>query len=157
MKVKRNNIIFLILTVLLINKYNSAHINSIKSQQESKKKFAKKLARYKGFIEYPENNGKENKKINTKRRMDDDDEDLTSTVYDRCDHGHTPDDISDCTKYDTAESSCCIFKYGQDTGCVKIGFKYLGSKSVGDMTVNCISNYIKSLNLLIISIIFFLL
>ena len=72
-------------------------------------------------------------------------EELTDSVYTRCDNGHTPDDISDCTTHETAESSCCLFTYGQDTGCVLIGFKYLGSKTVGDMVVNCESKFIKSI------------
>ena len=157
MKAKRNNLIFFILYLLLFNIYQCPYINSIKSQEASKKKYQKKLSRNNGFIEYSKGNTKNtNTNTNKKRRMDDD-EDLTLSVYNRCDHGHTPDDISDCTKYDTRDSSCCIFKYGQDTGCVLIGFKYLGSKSVGDMTVNCFTIYLKSLNFLIIAMIFFLL
>ena len=131
-------LVSLILITLIFNS-ESQHINTIKTQEENKRKAEKRR--------------KENKdkyirtytKKEIRRRLDDeDDEDVeaTSLVYDRCDHGHTPDDIDDCTKYSTDESTCCIFTYGQDTGCVLIGFKYLGSKSVGDMTVNCYNTFL---------------
>ena len=129
----------------------SMSINSKKSQEESKKRMQRKISKYSdGLI----------KKNNKRRRMDDDDDediDPTLLVYNRCDHGHTPDDISDCTKYATSESPCCIFTYGQDTGCVLIGFKYLGSKSVGDMVVNCYNKYLEICNLFLIFIIFLIL
>ena len=98
-------------------------------------------------------NTKQTQEESKRRRLDDDeDEDVeaTSLVYDRCDNGHTPDDISDCTKYSTEQSSCCIFTYGQDTGCVLIGFKYLGTKSIGDMVVNCYCKYIGTFTTLLI-------
>ena len=135
---------FILLSILYCGRATS--INSKKSQEESKKRIQRKMAKNpKGII----------KKNNERRRMDDDEDvDPTLLVYNRCDHGHTPDDISDCTKYDTSESSCCIFTYGQDTGCVLIGFKYLGSKSVGDMIVNCNNKYLETINLFLIAIIF---
>ena len=147
----KNFIIVLFILITLLYFCSSVHINTRQSQEESKKRYQKKLSRN------PEGIIRTNKK---RRRMDDeDDEDIEPTflVYNRCDHGHTPDDISDCTKYDTSDSSCCIFTYGQDTGCVLIGFKYLGSKSVGDMTVNCYSNYLELFSLLWIIILFFIL
>ena len=139
-------VLFILSTLLYI--CNSAYINTKKSQEESKKRMHKKLLNNPDCI------------VKTpyakRRRMDDDEEEIDPTllVYDRCDHGHTPDDISDCTKYDTYDSSCCMFKYGQDTGCVLIGFKYLGSKMVGDMKVNCNNEYFKSFNLFLIIMIF---
>ena len=147
----KNFIIVLFILITLLYFCSSVHINTRQSQEESKKRYQKKLSRN------PEGIIRTNKK---RRRMDDeDDEDIDPTllVYNRCDHGHTPDDISDCTKYDTEDSSCCIYTYGQDTGCVLIGFKYLGSKSVGDMTVNCYSNYLELFSLLWIIILFFIL
>ena len=147
----KNFIIVLFILITLLYFCSSVHINTRQSQEQSKKRYQKKLSRN------PEGIIRTNKK---RRRMDDeDDEDIDPTllVYNRCDHGHTPDDISDCTKYDTSDSSCCIFTYGQDTGCVLIGFKYLGSKSVGDMTVNCYSNYLELFSLLWIIILFFIL
>ena len=129
-------------------------INTRKSQAEYKRK--KKSKKQKIKIKTPE--PKERKII--KRKLDDegdDDEELTASVYNRCDNGHTPDDISDCTGNQTPESSCCLFTYGQDTGCVLIGFKYLGSKTVGDMVVNCKSKIIEIYYFsLIMMIIFFL-
>ena len=146
----RNYIILLFIFITLFYYCGPRYINTKKSQEESKKKFDKKLAKNpEGIL----------KKKNTKkrRRMDDDEEDSTLSVYNRCDHGHIPDDISDCTKYSTSESSCCMFTYGQDTGCVLIGFKYLGSKSVGDMTVNCYNKYFTSFNFISIIAIFIIL
>ena len=129
-------------------------INTRKSQAEYNRK--KKSKKQKIKIKTPE--PKERKII--KRKLDDegdDDEELTASVYNRCDNGHTPDDISDCTGNQTPESSCCLFTYGQDTGCVLIGFKYLGSKTVGDMVVNCKSKIIEIYYFsLIMMIIFFL-
>ena len=149
MNSKKNYLVLFIL-ITLIYFCGPAHVNSRESQELSKKRYQKKLSKN------PEGILKTNKK---RRRMDDEDnEDIDPTllVYNRCDHGHTPDDISDCTKYDTSDSSCCIFTYGQDTGCVLIGFKYLGSKSVGDMIVNCYNKYLESFNLLWIVILFFI-
>ena len=146
----KNFIIVLFILITLLYFCSSVHINTRQSQEQSKKRYQKKLSRN------PEGIIRTNKK---RRRMDDeDDEDIDPTllVYNRCDHGHTPDDISDCTKYDTEDSSCCIYTYGQDTGCVLIGFKYLGSKSVGDMTVNCYNKYLKSISLLWIIVLFFI-
>ena len=145
MKNKNFFMIFLIL-VTLICFCGPRYINTKKSQEESKRKLNKKISKN------PEGVIVKKKNTNKKRRMDDDEE-----VYNRCDHGHTPDDISDCTKYDTSKSSCCIFTYGQDTGCVLIGFKYLGSKSVGDMTVNCYNKYLESFSFISIIAIFFIL
>ena len=147
----KNYIIFLFILITLLYFCLPMSVNSKKSQEQSKKRFQKKMSKNtEGII-------KTNKK---RRRMDDEevDEDIDPTllVYNRCDHGHTPDDISDCTKYSTSESSCCIFTYGQDTGCVLIGFKYLGSKSVGDMTVNCYNKYLESFNIFWIIILFFI-
>ena len=134
-------LISLLILIISLDTLNSTFINSKKTQEEYKrrKKFEKqklKSNKSKPII-------KETKKIK-KRKLDDDEEDeeLTDKVYTRCDNGHVPDDISDCTKNETPESSCCLFTYGQDTGCVLIGFKYLGSKTVGDMVVNCQSKNI---------------
>ena len=132
---------------LLFNILYCSAMNSRKSQLEYKRN--KKHTSNIVFKKQKEN--KEIKKL--KRKLDDgddDDEELTDSVYTRCDNGHTPDDISDCTTHETAESSCCLFTYGQDTGCVLIGFKYLGSKTVGDMVVNCKSANIKIYSFLLI-------
>ena len=141
-------IIGLYILLSLIIYSGTTFINTRKSQEENKKRKKKRI-----YNDYHNNN-----KSKIRRRLDGDDDDVeaTSLVYNRCDHGHTPDDIDDCTKYSTDESSCCIFTYGQDTGCVLIGFKYLGSKSVGDMTVNCNNKYITFNFLLIIMLCFLL-
>ena len=141
-------IIGLYILLSLIIYSGTTFINTRKSQEENKKRKKKRI-----YNDYHNNKSK------IRRRLDGDDDDdveATSLVYNRCDHGHTPDDIDDCTKYSTDESSCCIFTYGQDTGCVLIGFKYLGSKSVGDMTVNCNNKYITFNFLLIIMLCFLL-
>ena len=133
----------LLMTLLFYSK--SQYINTIKTQQENKKRAEKRRQEnIDGYIKTY------TKKEIRRRLADDEDDDVeaTSLVYDRCDHGHTPDDISDCTKYSTEESTCCIFTYGQDTGCVLIGFKYLGSKSVGDMTVNCYNTFLETFKFL---------
>ena len=133
----------LLMTLIFYSK--SQYINTIKTQQENKKRAEKRRQENTdGYI-------KTYTKKEIRRRLEDDEDDdveATSLVYDRCDHGHTPDDISDCTKYSTEESTCCIFTYGQDTGCVLIGFKYLGSKSVGDMTVNCYNTFLETFKFL---------
>ena len=148
-----NKHLFIILFILITLFYfcGARYINTKKSQEEYKKRLNKKISKN------PEGIIVKKKNTNKKRRMDDDEEDPTLSVYNRCDHGHTPDDISDCTKYDTSDSSCCIFTYGQDTGCVLIGFKYLGSKSVGDMTVNCYNKYLESFSFISIIALFFIL
>ena len=140
----------LILSLAIIN---CSFINTKKSQLEYKKR--KKFKKQKIKLNEIKNN--ESKKI--KRKLDDDEEDeeLTDKVYTRCDNGHVPDDISDCTKNETPESSCCLFTYGQDTGCVLIGFKYLGSKTVGDMVVNCQSKNIGIYYVLLITATIFVL
>ena len=135
-------LISLFLLLISLNTINLTYINSKKTQEENKRR--QKFKSQKLKFEKSKNKGKIIKK--SKRKLqddsDDDDEDLTASVYTRCDNGHTPDDISDCTSHETADSSCCLFTYGQDTGCVLIGFKYLGSKTVGDMVVNCESKFI---------------
>ena len=147
-------LIELFILLLSLTELKCSDINTRKSQAEYKRK--KKSKKQKVKIKTPE--PKERKII--KRKLDDegdDDEELTASVYNRCDNGHTPDDISDCTGNQTPESSCCLFTYGQDTGCVLIGFKYLGSKTVGDMVVNCKSKIIEIYYFsLIMMIIFFL-
>ena len=147
-------LIELFILLLSLTELKCSDINTRKSQSEYKRK--KKSKKQKIKIKTPE--PKERKII--KRKLDDegdDDEELTASVYNRCDNGHTPDDISDCTGNQTPESSCCLFTYGQDTGCVLIGFKYLGSKTVGDMVVNCKSKIIEIYYFsLIMMIIFFL-
>ena len=143
-------IIIFIIFISCLYVCEPSYINTRKSQMESKRRMSKKISQYAEGI-YPKRG---------RRRMDDEDDeevDPTLLVYDRCDHGHTPDDISDCKKYQTEESSCCIFTYGQDTGCVLIGFKYLGSKSIGDMTVTCNSEFIKKFNFIMIILAFFIL
>ena len=130
--------------LISLNTINLTFINTKKTQEEYKRNKKFKAQKLKFEKSKKNENILETKKI--KRKLDDgedDDEDLTASVYTRCDNGHTPDDISDCTSHETAESSCCLFTYGQDTGCVLIGFKYLGSKTVGDMVVNCESKFIK--------------
>ena len=136
---------------LLFNILYCSSVNSRKTKLEFKKK--KKHSSNIVFKKQKENNTI--KKL--KRKLDDEEEELTDSVYTRCDNGHTPDDISDCTTHETAESSCCLFTYGQDTGCVLIGFKYLGSKTVGDMVVNCHCKRIGIYYFLLIIICFFLL
>ena len=140
-------LIELFILLLSLTELKCSDINTRKSQTEYKRK--KNSNKQKIKIKSPE--PKERKII--KRKLDDegdDDEELTASVYNRCDNGHTPDDISDCTGNQTPESSCCLFTYGQDTGCVLIGFKYLGSKTVGDMVVNCKSADIKIYSFLLI-------
>ena len=129
---------------LLFNILYCSSVNSRKTKLEFKKK--KKHSSNIVFKKQKENNTI--KKL--KRKLDDEEEELTDSVYTRCDNGHTPDDISDCTTHETAESSCCLFTYGQDTGCVLIGFKYLGTKTVGDMVVNCKSENLKIYSFLLI-------
>ena len=153
------SLISLFILIISFDIFNLSYINSIKTQQEYKKrkKFEKQKLKFKNS-QTNINPLKTPKKI--KRKLDDeedDDEELTDKVYTRCDNGHTPDDISDCTKHETPESSCCLFTYGQDTGCVLIGFKYLGSKTVGDMVVNCESNTIKIYYYLLILMTIFIL
>ena len=145
-------LIELFILLLSLTELKCSDINTRKSQAEYKRK--KKSKKQKIKIKTPE--PKERKII--KRKLDDegdDDEELTASVYNRCDNGQTPDDISDCTKNETPESSCCLFTYGQDTGCVLIGFKYLGSKTVGDMVVNCESKNIGIYYFLLIMMIIF--
>ena len=132
-------LISLFLLLISLNTINLTFINTKKTQEEYKRNKKFKAQKLKFEKSKKNENILETKKI--KRKLDD--EDLTSSVYTRCDNGHTPDDISDCTSHETTESSCCLFTYGQDTGCVLIGFKYLGSKTVGDMVVNCESKFIK--------------
>lgn len=74
---------------------------------------------------------------------------------DRCDHGHTPDYLGDCTRYQEEERSCCMFQYGRDVGCIFLPFRYLGSYQVGDMRVQCLSKFIKS-KLIYIVLLFFI-
>ena len=136
-------LISIFLLIISLNTINLTFINTKKTQEEYKRNKKFKAQKLKFEKSKKNENILETKKI--KRKLDDeedDDEDLTASVYTRCDNGHTPDDISDCTSHETAESSCCLFTYGQDTGCVLIGFKYLGSKTVGDMVVNCESKFI---------------
>ena len=61
----------------------------------------------------------------------------------RCDHGHTPDVIGDCTRFQTETSSCCYFTYGQTTACIYLGIRYLGTGQYGDLTIECNHNFIK--------------
>ena len=141
--------------IISFNTHSSSYINSKKTQSDyyKRKKFNHKSMK----ITKEKTKKNETKKI--KRKLDDDeddDEELTDSVYNRCDNGHTPDDLSDCTKHETPESSCCLFTYGQDTGCVLIGFKYLGSKAVGDMVVNCQSEMYNTYSFLLILIFIFL-
>ena len=68
-----------------------------------------------------------------------------------CDHG-TPDVVGDCTKYQTDESSCCYFSYGNEIGCVFLGIRYLGDIEYGGLTLKCASNYMK-INLFVLFLI----
>ena len=131
---------------------DTSKINTKQSQIESKRKIRKKISQNKKGIY-----SKKRRRMDDYNDDDDEEIDPTLLVYDRCDNGHIPDDISDCKKYQTKESSCCIFTYGQDKGCVLIGFKYLGSRSVGDMTVTCHSNFIKIFNFIMIVLAFLML
>ena len=145
---------FLFLTiifVLLLPIITFDDINTLETQRRSKKITRKNKGKIitNSFKKYPAEYPV--KKVEKKRKLDDDedydyDEDDNSEdivfTYDRCDHGHTPDDLSDCTKYKTNSSACCMFSYGDDSGCVLIGFHYLGSKTVGDMKVECSQNFL---------------
>ena len=64
-------------------------------------------------------------------------------VYERCDNGHTPDVVNDCTRFQTDESSCCYFTYGSDIGCIKLRTRYLGSINYGDLYLECQSKFLK--------------
>ena len=64
-------------------------------------------------------------------------------VYERCDNGHTPDVVHDCTRFQTDESSCCYFTYGSDIGCIKLKTRYLGSINYGDLYLECQSKFLK--------------
>ena len=63
-------------------------------------------------------------------------------VYERCDNGHTPDVIDDCTRFQTDQSSCCYFTYGSDIGCIKLRTRYLGSINYGDLYLECQSKFL---------------
>ncbi len=60
----------------------------------------------------------------------------------KCDHGHTPDVIDDCTRFQTETSSCCYFTYGETTSCIYLGIRYLGSGQYGDLYIECKSNFV---------------
>ena len=60
----------------------------------------------------------------------------------RCDHGHTPDVVDDCTRFQTENSSCCYFTYGETTSCIYLGIRYLGSGQYGDLYIECKSNFV---------------
>ena len=60
----------------------------------------------------------------------------------RCDHGHTPDVVDDCTRFQIEKSSCCYFKYGETTSCIYLGIRYLGSGQYGDLYIECKSNFV---------------
>ena len=60
----------------------------------------------------------------------------------RCDHGHTPDVVDDCTRFQTETSSCCYFTYGETTSCIYLGIRYLGSGQYGDLYIECKSNFV---------------
>jgi len=64
-------------------------------------------------------------------------------VYERCDNGHTPDVVHDCTRFQTDESSCCYFTYGSDIGCIKLKTRYLGYINYGDLYLECQSKFLK--------------
>lgn len=102
------------------------------------------------------NDWKKNQPVQKKRRMQLSEDSDIDLVYKRCDQGHTPDSLDDCTKYKTSNSSCCMFTYGVDSGCVLIGFQYLGSKTVGDMTINCNEDIIKVFRFMLIVLSFLL-
>ena len=136
----------LIIFQLLFNLLYCSSMNTRKTQLEYKRK--KKHSN--NIVVKKQKENSVIKKLKRKLDDEDDDEELTDSVYTRCDNGHTPDDISDCTTHETAESSCCLFTYGIDTGCVLIGFKYLGTKTVGDMVVNCNGENLKIYSFLLI-------
>ena len=60
----------------------------------------------------------------------------------RCDHGHTPDVVDDCTRFQIEKSSCCYFKYGETTSCIYLGIRFLGSGQYGDLYIECKSNFL---------------
>lgn len=126
MKVSSIIIGFFLCEILLIE-VTSPHVNTVNSQQKSKK-----LAEFRKKNPLPK-----------KRKLELSEDSTIDLVYKRCDHGHTPDSLDDCTKYKTDNSSCCMFSYGVDSGCVLIGFQYLGTKTVGDMTITCGDNYLQ--------------
>ena len=130
------------LFILFSNTFEFDYVNTIQTQRRAKER-ARKM---KGKIisknkKWPKSTVPQiiNK---TKRKLEDDDYEEITFTYNRCDHGHTPDDLSDCTKYKTNSSACCMFKYGVDTGCVLIGFQYLGTKTIGDMKVECVQRFL---------------
>ena len=65
-------------------------------------------------------------------------------LFERCDQGHQPDTLNDCTQYSDDGRSCCRFKYGTNIGCIYVPFRYLGETTVGDMTVTCNSHFLRS-------------
>ena len=134
---------FIFLSILLLTPiFSFDDINTLETQRRSRKITKKNKGKIitNTFKKYPA----EFRSKNAKRSLDDDGDDSEDIVfsYDRCDHGHTPDDLSDCTKYRTNTSACCMFTYGVDSGCVLIGFQYLGTKTLGDMTVECAQSFL---------------
>ena len=73
-----------------------------------------------------------------------------------CNHGHTPDVTGDCTRFQTENSSCCYFTYGQTTSCIYLGIRYLGSGQYGDLYIEC-NNYFVKFNKFIIFFLMFIL
>lgn len=154
-------ILFLLYILILISSTLTSRINSVKSQriakERSRKNKGKIISKYKKYpapiqpLTKPKkrslqdddqgSDGDGGDDSGGDDIIDDNSEDIAYT-YDRCDNGHTPDDISDCTGASTANSTCCMFTYGVDTGCVLIGFQYLGSKTIGDMTVTCVQKFL---------------
>lgn len=146
-------------------------VNTARSQAKYKESLSQKRKYIKAngiTVEYTERpKKKSNKLIKTllpKRKLapqeeeetiEEDNDIINVQGVDRCDHGHTPDYLGDCTRYQEEERSCCMFQYGRDVGCIFLPFRYLGSYQVGDMRVQCLSKFIKS-KLIYIVLLFFI-
>ena len=145
----KTTLVFVIFLSLFLSSIVESRINTVRTQKLAKERARKMkgkiIPKYK---KYPTPAPQPQPVKIKRRRADDDDDDDgddsedVSYSYDRCDNGHTPDDLSDCTGASTTNSTCCMFTYGVDTGCVLIGFKYLGTKTIGDMTVTCAQKFL---------------
>lgn len=122
-----------------------------KAEQSSlKKKYISANGLTLEYTERPKKKKNLNKRL-YKRKLADDEETIEEDSdiinvegVDRCDHGHTPDYLGDCTRYQEEDRSCCMFEYGRDIGCIFLPFRHLGFYQVGDMRVDCFSKFIKS-------------
>ena len=140
-----NNLIILGILIIFLSQFeiseSSSKINNAYMQKRAKELYKKQRKNQKRVLAQRKGNGRKLAVTNTKREQ--------YTVFERCDQGHQPDCLSDCTQYSNETSSCCYFTYGNDIGCIYVPFRYLGSKTVGDMKVNCHCNFLKSFNFII--------